>query len=55
MKTLLLYITFIALFLTSCSTSYYASEPVPYDDVYYTANKIPIETQEIRIGVFICR
>ena len=42
MKTLFFYITFLALFLTSCTTSYYSSDPVPYDEVYYTAEKIPV-------------
>jgi len=42
MKTLISYLTIFALFLTSCTTTYHSStEPVPYDDVYYTAEKIP--------------
>jgi hypothetical protein len=40
MKTLILFLALAALFLTSCTTSYYSTTKPVYDDVYYTAKQV---------------
>ncbi|HNS16504.1 MAG TPA: hypothetical protein PKI34_01625 [Bacteroidales bacterium] len=47
MRTLTsLFIAALALFITSCSTSFYSSAPV-YDDAYYTARSVPVATETV--------
>lgn len=46
MKTLVLFISLAALFLASCSSTYYSSNKPIYDDVYYSAKVVqPIPQQ----------
>ncbi|MBP6978596.1 MAG: hypothetical protein PHD61_04410 [Bacteroidales bacterium] len=47
MRTLVsIFIVVLALFITSCSTSFYSTTPV-YDDAYYTAKSVPVATETV--------
>jgi hypothetical protein len=50
MRTLVILIAVtLTIFVTSCSTTYYSSNPPVYDEVYYTAKVVPVATETVVI------
>ncbi len=50
MRTLVILIAvMVTLFITSCSTTYYSTNPPAYDDVYYTTPVAPVATETVVI------